>query len=134
MANFALQVAGFAKGIDTTYGKVIAKVLLDMYADIIKRTPVLTGRARASWNIGINRSDLSVASKAITKNGNVPQPNILEAASKLSDVTTKDTVFISNNLPYILELENGSSKQNRAGMVKPVVANFKRFVERAARI
>lgn len=88
---------------------------------IVRKTPVDTGRARASWNIVSGFTpDLSVASadkSSIAASGFATA----RSAATLSD---GDTFVISNNLPYIVPLENGSSKQARAGMVRVSIAEL----------
>lgn len=42
-----------------------------------------------------------------------------------------ESIYISNNLPYIRALEYGHSKQNPKGMVGVVVANAERYLQEA---
>ena len=69
-----------------------------------------TGRARGSWTISVNQADRSVLPPAPP--GQVYPPPPIGAL----DVRINEQIVISNNLPYILELENGHSQQAPVGM------------------
>ena len=75
-------------------------------------TPVDTGRARAGWTPSIN-----VPSSYVPPEGKYSMPSL----PKLGTITVSDTVYITNNVPYMKRLNNGYSRQ------APV-----RFVEQAA--
>lgn len=110
----------FSKQVGIDYHTLLKRVVFDIFGRIVEKTPVDTGRARASWNISIGKPDPSVAPE-----GQQPALNRLSAEAKagaaLATLTERGVldvpIFISNNLPYILELENGHSKQAPEGMV-----------------
>lgn len=116
--EFNAQLTQFARKIQVAPQKVVKKVAFQLFRRIIEKTPVDTGRARASWNIAIGSINPAVAPE-----GQHPKsPNAL--AAKAATVLTSygadgrlPVVWISNNLPYIGELENGHSQQAPAGMV-----------------
>lgn len=98
-----------------------------------RKTPVDTGRARASWNIAVHAADLSVARAG----ENVPIP----APPVLGEIPAGAPVIVSNNLPYIVPLNEGHSAQAPAQFVQlqvqetrawldPTVAEIKRQGER----
>jgi hypothetical protein len=69
-----------------------------LYSSIVQKTPVDTGRARANWNLSCGRIDNSI------------NPNAKEPRVKTEDdinVRDDETIYISNNLPYIETLEYG---------------------------
>jgi len=111
---------------------VIRKTCLDLYKRIVQRTPVDTGRARASWGISnANKGDL--APKGFNDRGRG------ESARGMEEVNKKiqgfmyeiigDEVIIYNNVEYIEVLENGHSRQAPAGMVSVSLAEFARHLE-----
>lgn len=67
-----------------------------IWAKIVERTPVDTGRARANWNLSMRSPD-----KTLDKHQNVSMENVPEPKDD------KDEFFITNNLPYISTLEYG---------------------------
>jgi len=83
-----------------------------MFADIVKRTPVDTGFARAAWWQSVG----SVGS------GNAPPVGF----------TTADSVFFANNAQYIERLEYGHSQQAPQGMVRITLAEANRYFQEAA--
>jgi len=85
---------------------------------IVKKTPVDTGRARANWNISQTAPDRSV-SVATDTSGAIALGRIAGNRTRLGTRT-----FLANSLPYIGALEDGSSKQAPAGMVKVTAAEM----------
>lgn len=117
--EFNAQLTKFARKVQVAPAKVVKKVAFQLFRRIIEKTPVDTGRARASWNIAIGSINSSVAPEG----SNQKSPGAL--ASKANTVLAGygadgrlPVVWISNNLPYIGELENGHSGQAPAGMLK----------------
>lgn len=104
---------------------VIKKVGLDISANLSRApaeggTPVDTGWARANW--------LSSVTKSINKPEgspeNVSAAETAKQAGLLGLLTYRlkaGPVFISNNVPYILRLNDGHSKQAPAGFVQRAI-------------
>lgn len=88
---------------------------IEFFRQVIIVTPVDTGRARYGWYITVGDP-----SKVVPDEGEYKMPDI-NTHSKFTHFTVKDKLFITNNVPYITRLNNGSSKQAPA-----------RFVENAA--
>jgi len=103
--SFSLDIASFAKETGLELELVTRKIALDAYTRVTIKTPVDTGRARANWNIGAGSPDLGV-----TEDTSKPSPNLAKGDGD-------DAIFITNNLEYVHELENGSSKKAPDGMV-----------------
>lgn len=101
---------------------VIQKLAFDGLAGLLGRTPVDTGRARASWRMGINRVNTSVSPPRTRSGRSVGQGPATkgEIAEQAKGLTAQfgDTVHLTNNLPYIQDLEDGSSIQAPAGMLQ----------------
>jgi hypothetical protein len=90
----------------------VKRVGADLFSRIVRKTPVDTGRARGSWTMATNQAIRSVLPPA-------PEGTVYPApAVPLVAVAPGDSVVISNNLPYIGELEDGHSKKAPSGMVK----------------
>lgn len=130
-AKFALQIARFAKKAQGNMDMVVRKVTLDLFARVVRRTPVDTGRARGNWQVGINsvpRGETGAGSE-----GKVAAKAVVGAATA-DAIRAKmgDRVFIVNSVPYIFRLERGSSKQAPAGMVTITLREYHGVVEIAA--
>lgn len=114
--QFKADLRAFAAKIDVELGLVMQKITLDMFSDIVGRTPVDTGRARAGWAVGIGSYGDFMPPPA--KKGEKGVQFQAPAAPDVSAVDGTQAVFIYNNVEYIQALEDGHSKQAPAGMVK----------------
>lgn len=110
--SFALQVDQFVRNAKLAPDIVVRKVALGIHRDIVMGTPVDTGRARASWGVGLNRYEL-VEADITDKSGT---QTILRAAARLNTYRPGDSVWIGSGLPYMERLEFGWSRQAPAGM------------------
>ena len=104
------DIRSFRGKVKSRVGAVVRLTALDIFNRVTKKTPVDTGRARAGWNLAIGHADLSVPPEG--------QENYPAPTPKLGRIEAGDTVVLSDNVPYIGELENGHSKQAPAGMVR----------------
>ena len=79
-----------------------------------------TGRARASWNTTEETQDLSVAPE-----GDHPsyQGKLAANPNPTGYLSGEKTIYITNNLDYIVDLEYGSSSQAPNGMARLAVAD-----------
>ena len=92
-------------------------------ARIIERTPVGTGHARANWQVSLNRPATGTVSG--TDAGGAA--TLARGAAVIArDRDPFSTVWITNNVPYIQELEQGTATQPPAGMVARTVAELSR--------
>lgn len=107
--QFGITVDRFARNLTIAAETLQKQVALDLFGRIVRRTPVKTGRARASWTIAVNRPDRSVQPEG---HASYPPPTAGPVLVKVGD-----QIWISNNLPYIVRLEKGSSRQAPQGMV-----------------
>jgi hypothetical protein len=118
-----LDVERWAKRVEMDVARFCRIVALKLHDRIVERTPVDTGRARASWTIVEGYSpDLSVAPEGFQ--GGASAAAAVQAARR-AQVKEGFAYVIANNLPYIVELENGSSKQAPHGMVRVAIADVK---------
>lgn len=97
---------------------------------MVQKTPVDTGRARGNWQISVGQDNTGEVSRD-DKRPQGSKPSFLsEEASKLSACKGDDTIYISNNLPYIKNLEYGSSKQAPNGMVGLTMTNIRSKIDK----
>lgn len=82
----------------------------DVFREVIIKTPVKTGRARANWTITTQNPDFKTTSST------TPQ------FSNDLDVNAFPTVWIANGLSYIGDLEDGKSNQAPVGITLPALA------------
>jgi hypothetical protein len=101
------------------------KLAMDALTSIVLHTSWDTGRARGNWQVTINATTESVL-EATDVSGRV---TIKLGEQKIKTLLPYSVVWIQNNLPYILPLEDGHSKKfledigvsAEGGMVKPTI-------------
>jgi hypothetical protein len=100
--DFALDLTKFAEKAGVMANAIISKICLDLTSNIILKTPVDTGRARANWQTGINQAPGGQIS-ATDKSGSAT----ISAAARDVQNAPGNIFYITNNLPYIASLEFG---------------------------
>lgn len=128
------RVQQLAKAIVVNAGLAQKAVAIQVLTNVVQATPVDTGRARSNWLVGVGEPDTSTrdtlaqgskGSSAVE----VTQQVIQEGSAALNQGTAP-TLYISNNLPYIVPLNQGTSKQAPAGFVEAAVIAAQRAIER----
>lgn len=104
MAKWTMDISKYAKKKGVEIKEVRKAYAFALYTSIVKKTPVDTGRARGNWNVSVGSADNSVDEK-ITKN-QVPA-KMKKNKAELEKAKGDESIFISNNLPYITTLEYG---------------------------
>lgn len=113
----ALQVRD---GVD----KVVRNAAFKIDQAVVTATPVDTGRARSNWIASIGspaggtRGPFSPGSKLGRGESNNAQAAITAAKAVISSRRFNQSVFITNNVHYIGDLNNGSSKQAPKNFVR----------------
>jgi hypothetical protein len=126
--SFAKDLNAFnAKFKDKTVD-FITGVEIAISNEVIERTPVDTGRARANWFPSVNRPSLSKTEQQ-DKGGAKAKRRVFSLARPKKG----RKYYLVNNLPYIEVLEYGSSKQAPSGMVRITVARFKKIINEQLR-
>ena len=90
---------------------VVKKLSMAALRGVVMKSPVDTGRFRGNWNVGIGSQDLSV-SDSTDKGGGA---TLSSGTSEIDGVEDLTVVWITNNLPYAMALENGHSKIQAPG-------------------
>ena len=102
MAEWSLNIDDWVKDAKKKTKAVKRKFAFACYAEIAKRTPVDTGRARANWNVSVGKPDYSTDEEKTCKDGE-PLPHKESEFEADGD----ESIYITNNLPYIKTLEFG---------------------------
>ena len=90
--------------------KAFRSICLGIYKDVILGTPVDTGRARGNWQIAVGVPPREEITRK-ERGGATNQMN--EAKSKINRPIAGKSVFMANNVGYIMKLEEGHSVQSR---------------------
>jgi len=93
---FQKELDEFTRDLTPGFVSVVQrKLALDIYAGVVKRTPVDNGRARGGWMITIGDPGVGEPSKGANQ------------VLALNDLPKFSVVYISNNVPYIVVLDQG---------------------------
>lgn len=121
MSSFRAQLdAAYRKEVELRLEEAVRFLSLSFYRDVKLMTPVDTGRARANWHLDLNVVDVRIIEPG-EGDGNI---------EAIASYKLGQTVFISNNLPYIRALNNGHSIQAPAGFVEDALAKAKNDTDR----
>lgn len=148
LALFEADLAKFAEVMDLAPALVTKRIVADLHGRITNRTPVDTGRARASWDvkqgapssfvppitIGSKKGDAKTAlGKGLAGNslgkGAATGGAAKNISKALEEIDGAAPVFITTALDYPRYLEEGSSNQAPAGMVRISVAEVEIEIE-----
>ncbi len=110
--EFNLDLTRFGDLTEKQAHQIFRKIALDLDASIVLDTPVDEGRARGNWYPSINIPSAEVDEDSLGPGVSLGRLNGVVATAQLGDV-----IWMTNNLPYILALENGHSGQAPDGMV-----------------
>lgn len=133
MSDFTLDIEQFVKKTKLDLRTVIRKIVLDVFVRVIVRTPVDTGRARGNWQTSLGFPVTAQISRRVHGKGDSAAP-AGEASAVVGKFLMGDKdgdVYLSNNVPYIMFLEYGSSIQAPVGMVRITLAEYQAFVDNA---
>lgn len=126
---FERDLKRFSKATRIAPETVAKRLQFEVFDGVVKRTPVDTGWARSNWQM---------ARGARPEDNPVPKPaadTVLAAPLAKNPVMGPRPVYwVVNNVPYIVPLENGHSKQMGKGyMVRrtltAVQANVRRLLK-----
>jgi hypothetical protein len=118
VSSFQADLRKFAKKINVAPKVVMQRIAADLHG----RTPVDTGRARASW-------DIKQGSPSDYLPPEETAAGAKDVTSELATITGKQTVYVTTAIPYMKYLEQGSSKQAPAGMVRLSLAEIEVEIE-----
>lgn len=127
--KFAIEIGRIAGDIEANANKVVRSVALAADSAVVTATPVDTGRARSNWQVEIDRPAEGVRAPYAegSKLGVGERANLAgalaQASSKVAQFNrggkgNNTEIHITNNVPYIKELNQGSSKQAPRNFVR----------------
>lgn len=120
------QISIIIAGLNSFVVKVIKKLVLDIVANLQRApneggTPVDTGWARANWVPSIGAPVTGTAgTRAQAEAGQLSGGSAAGVAKVVTGYSHlgQGAIYITNNVPYILTLDGGSSKQAPKGFIR----------------
>jgi hypothetical protein len=125
--QFAARMKALGAKAEAGVNRKIKKTALAILTELAVQTPVDTGRARSNWMVGLggppddgNFPPYAAGEKGSTARANATM-TIETGKAAMSDRQLGQAVYITNEVPYIEQLNNGSSAQAPAGFVQQAV-------------
>lgn len=99
--------------VGTNVEVVVRRVAILAFQGVVLATPVLTGRARSGW-------DVSVGGPVEVERGGIRSPGeiIQTGREAVNAYRLGSSIWLSNNVPYIVPLNSGHSAQAPSGFVQ----------------
>ncbi len=110
--KFEKQIKKYLKKTRATGTKEIRRLSLFALGQLIKKSPVDEGVFRGNWNVGLNKTNISVDGDRRFREA------IAEGNSVIGSIKSGDSIDLSNALPYAMRIEYGWSDQAPAGVVR----------------
>lgn len=135
LAQFANKMEKRAQVFEQTANKIAIKAATAILKHLVNVTPVDTSQALSNWQVGINAPvNSEIPPYVAGKRGSTQTASAAKALSvgisALADKKAGETIYISNNLPYIEKLNAGSSTQNPGGFVEAAAQLGRKTVEK----
>ena len=101
----------------------IKKITLDITANLIETTPVETGWARVNWIPSVTKSVQGTdGTRKQAESGSISSgKQAAGTAEVLGYKLAAGRVFVTNNVPYILSLNDGTSEKAPRGFVEAAI-------------
>lgn len=127
--QFAVDLRKFVEQTRMDVGVVRRRIAFDLFDRVIRRTPVDIGRALGSWAMSDSTPRLDHLPEGAPGGEAAARARITATFAHPFDVT-----HITNTLPYIESLENGSSKQAPLGMAEIALAEVEAELQALTRL
>lgn len=124
--DFTRTLMDLVTAIDGDIEQVVRLSVLKVFANIIRRSPVLFGGYRASH--GITNSEPGTE-EGIREGGENEAEAIRRSEAWIWKIED-GTIYIFNNMPYALRLEEGHSTQAPDGVYHLAIAEFNQIWEK----
>lgn len=120
--KFNQRIQVVADDVATGADRLTRAAALAVDKAVVMDTPVDSGRARSNWVANINGpANEAIDAYSPGTKGNTAAENQQKATDQAERVVASykfgDAIHITNNLPYIIALNNGHSSQTAAGFV-----------------
>lgn len=127
LKSFAKRIREIGEQVEVGSNRLVVEVALAVDQTVVLATPVDTGRARGNWQVGIGQA----VTEESADEDKVGQRTIDRNKRKVLSRKSGQSIFISNNLPYIRTLNEGHSAQAPEGFVNTAVLEGVKAVKRS---
>ena len=127
--SFSLDLSKFTHLTEDKLEKVVKKSTFGLFSDVIRDIPVLSGRARGSFFVDINKFSDKLPDSD-DKTGSV---SIARTAKDVNEYKLGDMISFTSNIPYIQRLEDGYSNKSPQGFVSLNAERWQTHLDKQAR-
>ena len=125
--SWAKKLRAYAKDIPRQQNEIKKKVAFEIVVKLVELTPKDTGFASSSYFLSVGSPDKASVAVTFDKSGDA---SLSRVVGFLKSVKPGDTVFITNNVPYMKYLNAGWSPQAPAGFVEIAIRYGKELIQR----
>lgn len=134
LLDLASALSKKAKDVKQAASDLAIGTALTIVGDLAIKTPVDTSKAISNWQVDLNKEPANnIAPHYPGSDGSTFSASAGETLSnaKLTLKSKKpgDVIYITNNLPYIKKLNEGSSKQEPAGFAERAILLGRKYRE-----
>jgi len=115
--EFVSDLKRFNAKVELVVSLVVKETAKSIRNQVAARTPINTGRASASWNVCVGTPNFRPKPASY----NNPGGAALDGQVNLQGFTLGRTIHVANGVPYIGDLNAGSSLKAPAGFVEASV-------------
>lgn len=135
MADFnklADDIATRTVNVQKNVAGLVLKTALNIDNNLLRSTPVDTGWARANWQMTMDgpATGFVMTRETVTPDSLAPQMSMTRVAASYK----QGDIWITNNVPYLKYLNNGSSKKAPAGFIEFAISEGARGVRLKGRL
>lgn len=116
LRRFGNRIRELAEGLEHNAASLTQEVAEHVHGAVVLATPVLTGLARSSWTAAVGAPDLSPRAPR------TELETIHEAQAAIRSAPADSEIHVANAVPYLAELNAGSSRKAPAGFVERAAA------------
>ena len=131
--EFEAVIKEMVKTTEASVDQACRGAMFGLYTELVERCPKDTARAAAGFNISEQPNEWTPPPGDYDGNGAGQHPvaQILENHQKLNNIRPLGTISISNNVEYLLPLENGHSVQAPSGFIALSIDRFGKKLQAA---
>lgn len=116
--QFSIDVRRFAAGVPEAANKIRRGLAIEVLRGVVLKSPVDTGRFRGNWQVTEGAPATAPTERTDRQGG----ATIADGVAEIARIEPGADIWISNNVPYAVVLEDGHSRQAPAGVVALTIA------------
>jgi len=127
LRKLSIRFKGLSKDFPEKANALMRRVALAVDQSVVISTPVDTGRARSNWIVSIGSDNTAVidayvqgSALGVGEGGNAREA-LAQGRTALLTRRSGQTIFLSNNVPYIQRLNDGHSAQAPINFIETAI-------------